>query len=93
MDVSGQLHAPPPLPPEEIAPGTHWLGVWVSPRAGLDAVARKNKSHYRPLSRSEPRSSARSIISTLAQLTRLHSARFLEHLKYQCRGYALRNKM
>jgi hypothetical protein len=28
MEASGQLHAP----------GTHWIGGWVGPRAGLDAV-------------------------------------------------------
>jgi hypothetical protein len=28
MEVSGQLHAL----------GTHWIGGWVGPRAGLDAV-------------------------------------------------------
>jgi hypothetical protein len=28
--------------PGERAPGTHWIGGWVSPRAGLDAVQNKN---------------------------------------------------
>jgi hypothetical protein len=32
-EVSGQLHAPSALPP-----GTHWIGDWVDPRAGLDDV-------------------------------------------------------
>jgi hypothetical protein len=27
--------------PRERAPGTHWLGYWVGPRAGLDVVMRK----------------------------------------------------
>jgi hypothetical protein len=27
--------------PRERAPGTHWIGVWVSPRAVLDAVVKK----------------------------------------------------
>jgi len=40
MEVSGQLHAPAALPPKERAPGTHWIGGWVGPRAGLDAVAK-----------------------------------------------------
>jgi hypothetical protein len=26
----------------ERAPGTHWIGGWVSPRAGLDAVVKSN---------------------------------------------------
>jgi hypothetical protein len=33
--VSGQLHAPAALPWER-APGTHFIGGWVDPRAGLD---------------------------------------------------------
>jgi hypothetical protein len=28
------------LPPEK-GPGTHWIGGWVGPRAGLDAGARR----------------------------------------------------
>jgi hypothetical protein len=37
MEVSGQLHAPAALPPGERAPGTHWIGGWVGPRAVLEA--------------------------------------------------------
>jgi hypothetical protein len=33
--VSGQLHAPAALP-QKRAPGTHFIGGWVDPRAGLD---------------------------------------------------------
>jgi hypothetical protein len=29
---------PFPFTPRERAPGTHWIGGWVGPRAGLDAV-------------------------------------------------------
>jgi hypothetical protein len=29
----------------ERAPGTHWIGDWVGPRAGLDAVAEKKKKN------------------------------------------------
>jgi hypothetical protein len=36
MDVSGQLHVPAALPP-----GTHWIGGWVGPTAGLDAVEKR----------------------------------------------------
>jgi hypothetical protein len=38
MEVSGQLHAPTALPPRERAPGTHWIGGWVGPRAVLDTI-------------------------------------------------------
>jgi hypothetical protein len=29
------------LRPGEIPPGTHWIGDWVGPRAGLDAVEKR----------------------------------------------------
>jgi hypothetical protein len=32
--------------PSERAPGIHWIGGWVSPRAGLDMVMRKIPSPY-----------------------------------------------
>jgi hypothetical protein len=37
MEASGQLHAPAALPPWEKAPGAHWIGGWMGPRAGVDA--------------------------------------------------------
>jgi hypothetical protein len=30
------------FPPRDRAPGTHWIGGWVGPRAGLDAVSKRN---------------------------------------------------
>jgi hypothetical protein len=36
MEVSGQLHAP-----RERTPGTHWIGDWMGPSAGLGAVVKK----------------------------------------------------
>jgi hypothetical protein len=38
MELSGQLHPPAALHLGEIVPGTHWIGGWVGPAAGLDAV-------------------------------------------------------
>jgi hypothetical protein len=40
MEMSGQPHTPAVLHPEK-TPGTHWVGDWLGPRAGLDAK-RKN---------------------------------------------------
>jgi hypothetical protein len=40
----GQLHAPgrfTPPPPRERAPGTHWIGGWLDPKAGLNDVEKK----------------------------------------------------
>jgi hypothetical protein len=31
----------------EIALGTHWIGGWVGPRAGLDAVEKRKILYYR----------------------------------------------
>jgi hypothetical protein len=40
--VSRRLTASRPgRTPGEIAPGTHWIGGWVSPRAGLDDVKKR----------------------------------------------------
>jgi hypothetical protein len=36
--VSGPRHATVVLPPGQIVPGTHWIGVWVGPRAGLNIM-------------------------------------------------------
>jgi hypothetical protein len=42
MKASGQLHDAVALPPpRKISPGTHWVGGWVGPRAGLDAVSKR----------------------------------------------------
>jgi hypothetical protein len=30
-----------PFTPEERVPGTHWIGGWVGPRAGLDDMERR----------------------------------------------------
>jgi hypothetical protein len=43
--------------PGETAPGTHWIGGWVGPRAGLDDVEKRNflilpELELRPLGRS-----------------------------------------
>jgi hypothetical protein len=38
--MSGEIHAPAALPPTERAPGTHWIGGWADPRAGLDTVSK-----------------------------------------------------
>jgi len=32
---------PRPLYPGERIPGTYWIGMWVGPRAVLDAMARR----------------------------------------------------
>jgi hypothetical protein len=41
MEVSDLLHAPAALPPGKEPPDNHWIGGWVGPRAGLDAVAKR----------------------------------------------------
>ena len=45
MRVSGQLHAPAALPPGK-RPGTHCIGGWVGPRAGLDGCGETKFCYY-----------------------------------------------
>jgi hypothetical protein len=42
--VGGEWSASRPgrFTPRERAPGTHWIGGWVGPRAGLDDVDKRN---------------------------------------------------
>jgi hypothetical protein len=44
MEMSGELYAPAVLLHENSPPGTHWMGGWVGPKAGLDAVEKIKKS-------------------------------------------------
>jgi hypothetical protein len=44
--------------PRERAPGTHWIGSWVGPRPGLDAVVKRKTPS--PCRDSNPRWSSRS---------------------------------
>jgi hypothetical protein len=50
VEVSGELHGPAALSPRERAPGTHWIGGWIVPRAGLDAVSKRKIPSLRPKS-------------------------------------------
>jgi hypothetical protein len=51
--------------PRKKAPGTHWIGGWVGPRAGLDAVAkRKIPSSSWELSAGRPDRSVFQIVQT-----------------------------
>jgi hypothetical protein len=47
LEVSGHLQVPAVSSPGERAPGTHWIGGWVDPRAGLDDLERENSWTYR----------------------------------------------
>jgi hypothetical protein len=46
MEVNGQLHAPAALSRIKIT-GVHWIGGWVGPRAGLDALEKKEICPFR----------------------------------------------
>jgi hypothetical protein len=47
MEVIGQLHAPAALPSGKELPVTYCIGGWVGPRAGLDAVEKREILHCR----------------------------------------------
>jgi hypothetical protein len=54
------------LTPRKRAPGTHWIGGWVSPIVGLDAVARRmNPRSYRE---SNPGRPAHILVTILIEL-------------------------
>jgi hypothetical protein len=59
--VGGEWYASRPgrFIPWERAPGTHWIGDWVGPRAGLDDVEKRKfltlaGLEFRPLGRPAP---------------------------------------
>jgi hypothetical protein len=41
MEVSSQLHALVALPLGKITLSTHWIGGWVSPKAGVDSAEKR----------------------------------------------------
>jgi hypothetical protein len=47
------IFTPQPLYPGERAPGTHWIGGWVGPRAGLENVEKRKFLTFRD-SNSDP---------------------------------------
>jgi len=66
MEVSGEIHTPAALLPGK-EPGTHWIGGWVGPRVGLDAVA-KRRNPLSPNWESNPWRLFRTIVTTLTDL-------------------------
>jgi hypothetical protein len=61
---------PRPLYPKERAPGTHWIGGWVGPRAVVEAVVKGKTPRPAGNLTQEPRSSSPpSAVST--ELSRL----------------------
>jgi hypothetical protein len=55
---------------EDGAPRTHWTVVWVGPRAGLDAVAKRKISL--PSRESNPGRPARRLVTILTEPPWLH---------------------
>jgi len=54
MDVSGELHTPVVLSSGGESPYTNWIGGWVDPRAGLDAVAKRKNPTIAPVGNRTP---------------------------------------
>jgi hypothetical protein len=82
MRVGGQLHAPATLPPGKI-PGTHCIGGWVGPRAGLDGCE-KSRPHW-IRSPDRPARSVVAIPTTLSRPTARNKDqwKFLVHVEIQ----------
>jgi hypothetical protein len=81
MEVSGQLPALAAVLLKETAPGTHCIGGWLSPRAGLDIVDKRKISY--PCQKWNPYSSAvQPIAYLLWSLSYPGSSRKFTLLKY-----------
>jgi hypothetical protein len=52
--------------PGETTPGTNWIGSWVRPRVGLNAVARRKSPS--PCRESNPGRPARSLVTILTEV-------------------------
>jgi hypothetical protein len=61
---------PRPHYPRRKSPVIHWIGGWVGPRAGLGAVAKREKFHYWLCRESNAGRPARSLVSVLTELLR-----------------------
>jgi hypothetical protein len=78
MEMNIQLHASAALPPRKRTPVTHWLGGWMVPRVGLDAVVREK--NFQPRAGPEP-----PIVQLVAQLHgELSHAHLQVCMPYKC---------
>jgi hypothetical protein len=81
MEVSGPTSRPGRFIPRKSALGTHWIGGWVGPRAGLDAVVKRKNSQ--PLSGLE-----HLIIQPVAQRYTAELSRLLwKRIRYLIKHY------
>jgi hypothetical protein len=71
MEDSGELHTPDRFTPWLKVPGTDWVGGWVGPRTGLDAVAKRRKSVHCACRELNHSRLVRSLVCVLTQLPRL----------------------
>jgi hypothetical protein len=78
MEVSSQLYAPAALAPAERATGTHFIGVCMGPRAGLDTVVKRKKSSS--CRKSNPRYPTPIPVTVLTEMSRL-----IKCYNYMCR--------
>jgi hypothetical protein len=67
MKMSGQFQVRP-LHPRETAPGIHWIGGWMGPRARLDAM---EKRKIVPLPGIQPRPSSLYHVAISTELVKI----------------------
>jgi hypothetical protein len=79
MVVRGQFHVPGHFSLWGRAPVTHWIGGWVGPRAGLEAVAKEEKSLLCPYGEWNPGRPARNLVTILTELSRLSTQYYKEN--------------
>jgi len=63
-------------------PRLHWIGGWVRPKAALEAVAKRKKSHIAPCRESNSGRPYRSLVSILTELPRLLNSDICYVLEY-----------
>jgi hypothetical protein len=59
MKASGQLQVRSRFAEKKKNSGTLWIGGWVGPRVGLNALTEEKKIHFLPLQGIKSRSSSR----------------------------------
>jgi len=79
MEVSAYRHCR--FIPDERNLGAHWIGGWVGPRDGADAVKNDEVTSYADIRNPIPQFTARSIVNILNAIFRLRVECITGHLR------------
>ena len=81
MGVGGQHHTPAALPPGKRS-GTHRIGGWVGPRAGLDGYGKSRPTGIRSPDRPARSESQPTELSRLSRMIGARSKPFHKYAKF-----------